>query len=61
MSTSHFIFKLRHNISLEGDVILAEMELKAFLPEQSIEGIQNLPTIFITTKPSFFPDSFVQL
>lgn len=40
--TAHFIFKLRHNISLEGDVVLAEMELKAFLPEQSIESVEKL-------------------
>ncbi|MGK7872824.1 MAG: DNA methyltransferase [Xenococcaceae cyanobacterium] len=43
--TAQFIFKLRHNISLTGDVILAEMELKAFLSESSIEGIQKLQSL----------------
>lgn len=41
-NTTQFIFKLRHNISLDGDVILAEMELKSFLPEASIEKIEKL-------------------
>lgn len=45
IQTTEFIFKLRHNISLEGDVMLAEMELQAFLPESSIEGIQKLQDI----------------
>lgn len=43
--TAKFIFKLRHNISLVGDVTLAEMELKAFLPENQLKAIPNLQDI----------------
>lgn len=42
---SKFIFKLRHNICLEGDVTLAEMELNAFLPKSKLKAIQNLQDI----------------
>jgi DNA modification methylase len=45
-----FIFKLRHNISLAGDVTLAEMELKAFLPDSKLKAIPNLQDI-ITDEP----------
>lgn len=33
MQPTVFIFKLRHNIQLEGDLTLAKMELEAFLPD----------------------------
>ena len=41
IESAHFIFKLRHNISLEGDVMLAEMELKAFLKRINSERKGN--------------------
>jgi hypothetical protein len=37
--TAQFIFKLRNNISLEGDVKLAEMEIQSFLPNILIKPI----------------------
>jgi hypothetical protein len=36
---AQFIFKLRNNISLEGDVKLAEMEIQAFLPDVRMQPI----------------------
>jgi len=39
---AQFVFKLRHNISLEDDAKLAEKEIQAFLPNASLESIANL-------------------
>ena len=50
--TSKFIFKLRQNIVLAGDVTLAEMELKAFLPQSTVESITTLQDI-IHDEPIF--------
>jgi 16S rRNA G966 N2-methylase RsmD len=45
---AQFIFKLRQNITLEGDLLLAKMELEAFLPfdAQSISEILSLKERF---------------
>jgi DNA modification methylase len=41
---AHFVFKLRQNIALEGDLLLARMELEAFLssPVQEIARIESV-------------------
>jgi len=33
-STAIFVFKLRQNIALEGDLLLAKMELDSFLSDR---------------------------
>lgn len=38
---AQFLFKLRRNIALEGDLVLARMELEAFLP-QGVQPVDNL-------------------
>ncbi len=40
-----FVFKLRQNISLEGDLMLAEMELKAFTCEAEITCIADMQSV----------------
>jgi len=40
-----FIFKLRQNIVLEGDLVLAKMELDAFLPDDVVQGIADIAAV----------------
>lgn len=42
---AQFIFKLRHNISLDSDVNLAEWELQSFLPNAFLEPITSFETL----------------
>lgn len=48
---AQFVFKLRHNISLEDDAKLAKKEIQAFLPNASLESIANLESL--SSKESF--------
>src|SRR5262249_53893459 len=47
-NSSLFVFKLRRNITLEGDVALAKMELAAFLPNklEAVNSLQELSSSF---------------
>ncbi len=41
---AQFVFKLRQNISLEGDLLLAKMELEAFLPD-GVQSVADIKTV----------------
>lgn len=41
-----FVFKLRRNILLDGDLSLAEAELRAFLPDSPLEPLLELESLF---------------
>jgi DNA modification methylase len=43
-STAIFVFKLRQNIALEGDLLLAKMELDSFLPD-SVQDLMEIKSI----------------
>lgn len=47
-----FLFHLRHNIALEGDLFLAELELSSFL-SSPLSPIEDLPSAIST----YFPQS----
>jgi len=42
--TAQFVFKLRQNILLEGDLLLARMELDGFFPD-ALEGLADIVAV----------------
>ena len=42
--SASFVFKLRQNIVLEGDLVLAKMELESFLPD-TLQNVADITTV----------------